>query len=216
MLDKTKILIGQNCSIDDGVILGYDKITKIREPIDDDRIIIGDNVTIRAGTIIYPGVKIGSGCMINHNCIIRENTVIGDNNSIGHFSQIEGNTVIGNNNSIWTMCHITAYSTIGNNIFMAPGVILTNDPIMGYRRPQLHKYRTIKGPTICDNVRIAAGCIIQPGVTIGREAVVGNGSIVTKDIPPYSIFYGVPARYKGLISLEQCLDQPPWSYYYDN
>jgi len=195
------IISGKNVQIEKGAIVGYSNIQKPREEYTND-IKIGDNTIIRCGAIIYEGVQIGKNCMINHYAVIRENTEIGDNTTIGGFTQIEGNSKIGNGCSICPQCHITAYTTIGNNVFMAPFCCLTNDPVMGYKRPQLHKNRIIKGPTIEDNVRISVGVLIQPGLTIGRESVLGTGSIVTKNIPPNSIAFGIPAKVVKEVSKE--------------
>lgn len=204
-MEQTKIIVGTDCQIDPTAIIGYSSIQKPREKYLN-QVVIGDKTIIRAGAIIYAGVTIGSHCMINHNVIIRENTEIGDGTSIGHLVDCEGNLTIGKNCSIWAQCHLTAYMSIGDNVFMGPGVICLNDPVMGYKRPALWKNRTIKGPQISNNVRISGGVILQPGVCIGEEVVIGTGAVVTKDVPKGKVAFGIPATVKGTVPPEQYFD----------
>lgn len=160
---------------------------------------IGDGTWVQKGAVIYPGVIIGSNCLIGYNTVIRENTTIGNGTTIGAHSQVEGNVSIGSNCSIWTHAHLTAFTTIGDNVFIAPRFTGLNDPVMGYQRPVLHKDRVILGPTIGNNVRMSACVTVQPGITIGDEAVIGSCSLVTKDIPPAVVAFGSPAKvYRGV------------------
>lgn len=53
----------------------------------------------------------------------------------------------------------------------------------------------VQGATVEDNVSIGGGCTILPGITIGEGAFIGGGSVVTKDVPPWTVAYGVPARH---------------------
>ncbi len=194
-LEKSDIEInlGKNVRIEPGVILGYQFLDKPREA-SQTSISIGDGTIVRTGAIIYPGVIIGKNCMINHYVTIRENTVIGDDTIIGSYTQVEGNIEIGNGCSVWTHSHLTAYSKVGNNVFIGPNFVSLNDPVIGYKRRNLQHKGKIGGPIIEDNVRISGGVTIQPGVTIGEDAIVGTGSIVTKDVEPRTIVIGVPAK----------------------
>jgi len=179
--------------------LDYNEITESRIKGDFDKTVnISDRAIIRDGVIIYIGCHIGIKTMIGHYAIIREATAIGDHCKIGHHVVIEGATQIGNHTSIYSQCHITAYSKIGSYVFMGPMTVTTNDSVMSYKRPEIEiEYN---GITILDGARIGSGCIIFPGITIGKEALIGAGSLVTKDIPDYAIAYGSPARIIGRIS----------------
>ena len=77
------------------------------------------------------------------------------------------------------------FTYIGDNVFIGPGVILTNDPF-----PSSDK---LKGVTIEDNAVICAAAVLRPGITIGRDSVVGMGALVTRDVEPGSVVYGSPA-----------------------
>jgi len=191
--------LGNGLKIDNRVYLGYCKIKEPRICDIDRELVIGDDVIIRHGTIIYTSCKINSGTMIGHHTVIREATTIGSYCKIGHLVVIEGAVVIGDHTSIYSQCHITAYSDIGSYVFIAPMVVTTNDWIMDYERKNIRDNNKYKGVTIHDGARIGAGCVIFPGITIGREAKIGAGSLVTKDIPDYRIAYGSPISMGGFV-----------------
>lgn len=194
----SETIIGDNVIIGNNSEIGYPHITKPRlENLKLKETIIGDNVLIRNNCTIYKGCEIGTNTKIHHNVIMREKTIIGPDSNIGTFNLIEGYSTIGHHTSIFSQCHITAFSSIGNYVFIAPFFICSNDPYMGYRRDTPKEY---KGITIHDGVRIAIGVKALPGLTIGKEAMIGAGALVTKDIGAYQIAVGSPAKEKGEIS----------------
>lgn len=172
-------------------VIGYEEIMNPRVKKLKSRVIIGDWVTIRHGAIIYTDCKIGNKTMIGHHVVIREATKIGAYCKIGHGTVLEGAIRIGDHTSIQPLCLIAAYTQIGSYVFMGPGVITTNDPIMNYKRPNI-EVGCYSPVIIGDGARIGAGCTIVPGVTIGREAKIGAGSLVTKDIPDFKRAIGNP------------------------
>ena len=184
--------------IDSTAIVGYNKIVKPRRNDLVDFSIIGRDVIIREGAIVYSGCQIGYETMIGHYTIIREATKIGIHCIIGHHVVFEGATEVGDHTAIHSQCHITSYTKIGSYVFMGPMTVTANDPVMGHERKNIEV--PPKGPTILDGARIGCGCVILPGITIGREAMIGAGSLVTKDVPDYAIAYGSPAKVMGKIS----------------
>lgn len=183
--------------IDEFVHIGYHKIQKQRINNPCGPVIIGSDVIIRAGSIVYSGCEIGDETMIGHHVIIREGTKIGKDCIIGHHVVFEGATEVGDHSAIHSQCHITSYTKIGSYVFMGPMTVTSNDPVMGHKRKNIEV--APNGPTILDGARIGCGCVILPGIVIGREAIVGAGSLVTKDIPDYSIAYGSPAKVMGKV-----------------
>ncbi len=175
---KGDIEIGKNCKIHDLVSLGTEG---------DGKLVIGDNAVIRSGTIIYRGVTIGKNFRSGHNVLIRENTVIGDDVLVGTNSVIDGNCRIGRSVRIQTNVYITRETVIEDGVFFGPYAVTLNDKYMRYGAE-------LKGPVIKKGARIGGNSTILPGVEIGEGAVVGAGSVVTKDVAPGCVVAGNPAR----------------------
>ena len=132
--------------------------------------------------------QIGKNVKIWHFAYVGDKTIIGDNVMIGSLAHIDYNVIIGNNTRIEGSVYIPPLTVIGNNVFIAPGATFTNDPY-----PMSPK---MIGVTVEDGAIIAARAVIKPGVTIGRNAVVGMGAVVTKDVPSETVVIGNPARVK--------------------
>ncbi len=145
------------------------------------------------GIIKGINVEIGNNCAIWNYVVIGDNSKIGDGTIIGSFVDIGKNVIIGKNCNIQAHVTISNDCTLGNNVFIAPNSSLLNDkyPKSTYMTP----------PTIKDNAAIGGGVTILPSVTIGEYAVVGGGSIVTKDVPARTVVAGCPA--KKVMTLEQ-------------
>ncbi len=155
---------------------------------------LGSGCIIRAQTIIYGDVIIGDGFRTGHNALIREYTTIGDYVLVGTGTVIDGQVSIGDYVSIQTGVYIPTDTTIGSYVFIGPCAVLTNDK---YPLRQRASYQSL-GPTICDHATIGANATILPGVVIGEGAMVAAGSVVTKDVPPWTLAVGSPARIQPL------------------
>lgn len=186
-----KVTVGENSLIFENVILGFPSRNKLNGK-GFEGTVIGRNAVLRTGTIIYCDVKIGDNFNSGHNVVIRENTHIGDNTSIGTSSIIEGNCKIGNNVSLQSLVYIPTNTMIGNNVFIGPNSVLTND-----RYPP-NNSEPLEGPVLEDNVSIGANTTLLPGVTIGEGSLVAAAAVVTKDVPPFSLAIGSPARIRNL------------------
>ncbi len=179
---NSDLKVGKNKRIHKSVVLGYPSQREIKDRI----LTIGDNSDIRSGTVIYVGSKIGDNLTTGHNVVIREENKIGHNFSIWSNSIIDYNCSIGDYVRIHSNVYIAQFTIIEDNVFIAPGVITANDlyPVSA---------KGLKGPTIEKGAKIGVNVSILPRITIGKFSLVGAGSVVTKDIPPYSLAYGVPA-----------------------
>lgn len=103
---------------------------------------------------------------------------------------------IGDNSGIGLNCRIAGPLSIGNDVMIAPGVniITQNHEISDINIPMRLQTAEKKKVTICDDVWIGVNAIILPGVTIGKGSVVAGGAVVTKDVLPYQIVGGNPAK----------------------
>lgn len=138
---------------------------------------IGTNTKIWAYTHVFPGAKIGDNCNINDHTLI------------------ENDVVLGNNVTVKSGVHIWDGVRIGNNVFIGPSVVFTND-----LNPRSKVYPEKFAQTIIkDYASIGANSTIVAGNVIGEHAMIGAGSVITKDIPPYTLWYGNPAEFKGYV-----------------
>ena len=153
--------------------------------------------------VIFPDVSIGDGTRVGNFVMIRSNTVIGDGCTIGSYVDIEGDVTIGHHVSLQSGCYITRGVVIEDEVFCGPRVITMNDKRIVHRRPGLTFVRD--GPRIMRAARVGGGSVLLPGVTIGANAFVGAGSVVTKDVPPGAIVVGNPARIVGTVRSEELI-----------
>jgi acetyltransferase-like isoleucine patch superfamily enzyme len=163
---------------------------------------LGKNVRIGLCTSIEDYCTIGDNTFIGNGCTIRPSSNIGNDCSFGHLTVIEGWCWIGDRVSFHAQCHITKGTVIEDDVFIAPFYLGTNtrriDHGRGLNPP-------IEAPTIKRAARIGAGVIILPGVTVGENALIGSGSIVTKDVPDNEVWFGSPAKSKGPVPEEEKL-----------
>lgn len=189
--------IGENAIISENVTLGYpqgDILQEIfKQGVEIKNYIflgakIGKNAVIRSNSIIYSNVKIGNNLRTGHNVLIREKTTIGDDVLIGTNVVIEGDTEIGNNVSIQSNAYIPTNTIIEDHVFLGPSVVLTND------KYPIRDNSKLVGPRIRRGASIGANATILPGIDIGEGAIIGSGSVVTKNVPPWKLAIGVPAK----------------------
>jgi len=141
---------------------------------------------IRSGSVIYQAVKIGDDFATGHHVIIREQNEIGDSVSIWTHTVVDYGCRIGSRIKIHSNCYIAQFTVIEDDVFIAPGTIFAND-----------KYppsTSLEGPRVKRGARIGVNVTILPGIVVGEEAMVGAGSVVTKDVPDRAVVAGNPAR----------------------
>lgn len=147
--------------------------------------VVDENCTIGKGTRIWHFSHIMSGCTIGQNCNIGQNVVISPGVSIGNGVKIQ------NNVSVYTgvICE--------DDVFLGPSCVFTNviNP-----RSFISRKDEFRKTLIQRGASIGANATIVCGNTIGEYAMIGAGAVVTKDIPPYSLWAGNPARQMGWIS----------------
>lgn len=159
--------------------------------------VIGDGSVIRSHTVIYAGNNIGSNFQTGHHVTIRENNVIGDGCAVGTYGELGFEIRIGNNVKFHSDCHIYEDTIIEDDVRFNPGVFVLNTkyPYRPGRKPDIDPVIVKKGAVI------AARCTLMPGVHIGRCALIGAGSLVTKSVPDFAVAYGCPATVRGDIRM---------------
>lgn len=194
------VSIGANTIVYDNVVLGDDTIVGAQcilgEPnaaiyadaagYDNPRLVIGAQSLIRSGTIMYAGSDIGERFETGHRVTIREKARIGANVRIGTLSDIQGHCEIGDYVRFHSNVHIGHASVIKDYVWIFPYVVLTNDP-----HPPSD---VLMGVTVEEFAVIATMSVILPGVTIGRDSLVGASSMVRKNVDPETVVAGNPAK----------------------
>jgi acetyltransferase-like isoleucine patch superfamily enzyme len=173
-------------------------------PIEGKTVVLGKRCKIDSNAVIYGGVEIGNDSIVGHSTVLRSGTKIGVHSTVANLCVIEGNLSVGSHTLIHSNNHLGQKTTVGDYVFMAPLCVTTNDPKMYYYRKEYNPkggdhWKLLQGPTIHDGARIAAGVTFLPGVIIGKQAVIGAGSVVTRNVPDFTIVFGAPAKVKGKV-----------------
>lgn len=179
------ISIGEGLVADVSVVLGY-----VSERSADGSLVVGDGARLRSGTVLYGGSVIGDRLQTGHHVVIREQNRIGDDVSVWSNSFLDYGCVVGNRVKIHCNCYVAQYTELEDDVFLAPGVTVANDLYPGHPASA----RAMAGPLVCAGAQIGVNVTLLPYITVGSHAIVGAGSVVTKDIPADTIAYGNPAR----------------------
>lgn len=203
---STKAKIGKNVKISPGVVI-YDNVEigdnsflgpycVIGEPTfefykeSESHIFkmtkIGENAIIRSFTIIYESVTIGKNFQTGHHAVIREQSEIGYNTSFGSFSELPGHSKIGNFVRIHSKVMLSENNLIEDYVWIFPFVVLTNvkyPPHGEFQKTVIKEY-----------AQIFSHAVVLPGLTIGRNSIIGAGSLVTKNVEDERLIVGNPGR----------------------
>lgn len=160
-------------------------------------------VRIHPSAEVADSAVIGEGTAIWHLCQIRQNVKIGQSCILGRGVFVDMDVEIGNNVKIQNYVSVYHGVTLEDGVFVGPHVCFTNDLRPRAINPDgslksaddwvVSKTRVKKGAAL------GANSTIRCGVTIGEWALVGSGSVVTRDIPNYGMAYGNPARLHGFV-----------------
>ncbi len=157
------------------------------------------NIYIHPSSFSDDNVKIGKGTKIWHFSHIQSGAEIGRNCSLGQNVNIGNNVIIGNNVKIQNNVSVYEGVVLEDYVFCGPSMVFTNIKVPRSEFPQRgtrHYLKTI----VKKSASIGANATIICGVTIGEYALVGSGSVVTKDIPPFSLVVGNPGRVIGKVN----------------
>ncbi len=155
------------------------------------------NISIHSTAIVDDGAQIGEGTRVWHWVHICAQAKIGKTCSFGQNVFVGNDVVIGNNCKVQNNVSIYDAVTLEDDVFCGPSMVFTNvyNPRSAVtRKDEYRKTMVKKGATL------GANCTIICGVTIGEYAFVGAGAVVNKDVKPYALMAGVPAKQIGWMS----------------
>lgn len=142
-------------------------------------------------------IDIGIGTSIWQFCVVLEGATIGHNCNICAHVLIENDVIIGNNVTVKSGVQLWDGVRLEDNVFIGPNVTFTNDLF-----PRSKRYVAWVQTFVRKGASIGANTTIVAGNTIGEYAMVGAGSVVTKDVPPFTLWYGNPAKQQAYITRE--------------
>jgi acetyltransferase-like isoleucine patch superfamily enzyme len=201
-------VVGEGSSIGDNVVLGKRPVLSARSTSAGDvgRLVLGREVRVSAGAVLSAGSQLGDGCVVGDLATVRERVAVGRGVVIGRGVCIENDVEIGAFTKIQTNAYITAETVLEEHVFIAPGVVTTNDNLMG-RTERRHALK--RGPTVRRGARVGGAVVLLPGVEVGEEAFVGAGAVVIADVPPRTVVVGVPARALRQVPEDELLAAEP-------
>ena len=154
-------------------------------------------VGVHESTFVDQNVIIGDDTKIWHFCHIQSGAVIGKNCSIGQNVNISNNVRIGDSVKIQNNVSVYEGVEIEDEVFLGPSCVFTNDLTPRAAFPKGHEnYLHTK---VCKGASVGANATIVCGHTIGEYSMVAAGAVVTKDVPPYALVAGIPARVIGKV-----------------
>lgn len=162
-------------------------------------------IRIHPTAIVEAGVTLGKNAAIWDNVHVRHGACLGDECIVGGKSMIAYDVQIGNRVKINSNVYICNGVTIEDGVMVSAGTIFTNDRFPRATTPDL---QTLRGSEpdehtletrVCEGATIGAGCIVGCDLTIGRFAMIGMGSVVTRSVPDFHLVIGSPARSVGVV-----------------
>ena len=155
-----------------------------------------DNVFVHESSYIDDNVTIGEGTKIWHFCHIQSGAIIGKNCSFGQNVNVGNNVKIGDGVKVQNNVSIYEGVELEDFVFCGPSCVFTNVTVPRAKYPVHGAY---KKTLVREGASLGANCTIVCGVTIGKNAMIAAGAVVTKDVEDNALMAGVPARRIGSV-----------------
>lgn len=159
---------------------------------DEAKTVLGNDATVRAGSIIYGDVEVGDDFSTGHHAVVREASRLGDDVLVGTQAVVDGQVEIGSHVSLQTGAYVPQQTHIGDEVFLGPHAVITNDSY------PIRATSGLEETVLEDHVSLGANATVLPGVTVGQGSFVAAGAVVTEDVPPETLAVGTPARHRPL------------------
>lgn len=147
--------------------------------------VIDDGASIGEGSKVWHFCHLMSGCNIGKNCILGQNVFVAPKVTVGDGTKIQNN--------------VSLYEGVicEKNVFIGPSAVFTNvfNPRANIERKEEFRQTLVK-----EGATIGANATIVCGITIGRYAFIGAGSVITKDVPDFALYFGNPGRHRAWVS----------------
>ena len=160
-----------------------------------------DEVYVHPTADVSPDAQIGAGTKVWHQAQVREGAVIGRRCIFGKGAYIDRDVRIGDSCKLQNGVFVYRGFSLEDGVFLGPGVMLLNDKhpraINPDGTPKIDDDWVVSEGVVEEGAAVGGGAVVLPGVRIGRMALVGAGSVVTKDVPERGIVAGNPARLRG-------------------
>ncbi len=168
---------------------------------------IGDRSLIGASVVIYAGCILGEKVLVADLATVREEVTVGAFTIIGRGVAVENKCSIGRYCKLETNVYLTAYSTVEDRVFIAPGVLTSNDNFVGRTE---ERFKHFKGVTVKRGGRLGVGSVMLPGVVVAPDALIAAGAVLTNDADAEVIYAGLPAKKFRPVPEDQKLDNQGW------
>ncbi|HVZ55533.1 MAG TPA: acyltransferase [Chitinophagaceae bacterium] len=139
--------------------------------------------------------QIGKGTLIWQFAVVLEGARIGENCNINCHTFVENDVVLGNNVTVKSGVYLWDGIEVEDDVFIGPNATFVND---NHPRSKQYPEKFLR-TRICRGASIGANATILGGITIGQYAMIGAGSVVTRNVPPFTMVYGNPARVIGKV-----------------
>lgn len=150
---------------------------------------------------VSPLARIGDGCLIWNNAQVREGARLGEGCIVGKDVYIDAGVQVGCNVKVQNGAQLYHGATIEDGVFVGPQACLTNDRVPRAINPDGSLKQAADWEVGETRIRYGASlgacCVVLPGVTVGRFAMVAAGAVVTRDVPDHGLVVGTPARLVG-------------------
>ena len=154
-------------------------------------------IQIHPTAVVDHGAVLGKGTVIWHFCHVSEDSIIGENCSLGQNVYVAPKVVIGSGVRVQNNVSLFTGVTIEDNVFLGPSCVFTNvlNP-----RSFVSRKSEFKDTIVKEGASVGSNAVILCGHQIGRYALIGAGSVVTKDVKDFEVVVGNPARHHGWVS----------------